>query len=76
MRRYDPPYNGTRYVLNRNTHEVHDLDLEVAACHINDIGPEHLRNYDTYTEAQTASIMLDSCSCNGCAYCMPNRNTG
>lgn len=76
MRRYNPPFNGNRYVLNRNTHEVHDLDREVSACRINEIKADHIRNYDTYAEVQIASVTLDNCNCNGCAFCMPEKNTG
>lgn len=76
MRRFNPPFNGKQYVLNRNTHEVHDLDRETSNCRINQIKTEHVRNCDTYTAAQTASIMLDSRNCNGCAYCMPEKNNG
>ena len=76
MRRYNPPFNGRRYVLNHNTHEAHDLDYETAACRINEIKPEHVRNCDTYLELQMASAMLDNYQCNGCAFCMPKKNTG
>ena len=75
MRRYTPPFKGKRYVLNHNTHEVHDLDRETAACQIDKIKPEHVRNCDTYLELYTASVMLDNCPCNGCAFCMPEKNT-
>ncbi len=76
MRRYNPPFNGKRYVLNRNTHEVHDLDREIFLCRIDEIKSDHVYQCDSYSEAQTYSIMLDQRSCNGCAYCMPEKNTG
>ena len=76
MRRYTPPFNGKRYVLNRNTHEVHDLDRETSSCRINEIKTEHIRNCDTYEDAQMTSVVLDSCDCNGCAYCIPEKNNG
>lgn len=76
MRRYNPPFNGKRYILNHNTHEVHDLDCETAACQIDEIKPEHVLNCDTYSEAEIASIMLDNYQCNGCAFCIPKENTG
>ena len=76
MRRYNPPYNGKRYVLNRNTNEVHDLDRETNLCRINEIKPEHVCSCDSYEDARLYSIMLSGCSCNGCAYCMPEKNNG
>lgn len=76
MRRYNPPFNGKRYILNHNTHEVHDLDCETAACQIDEIKPEHVLNCDTYSEAEIASIMLDNYQCNDCAFCIPKENTG
>lgn len=76
MRRYNPPFNGMRYVLNRNTHEVHDLDRETSSCRINEIKAAHVHNCETYEDARLYSIMLDGCSCNGCAYCMPEKNNG
>ncbi|MFW5677419.1 MAG: hypothetical protein ACOCNL_14340 [Acetivibrio ethanolgignens] len=76
MRRFTPPYNGKRYVLNRNTHEVHDLDRETSSCRINEIKSDHVYNCDSYLDAQMYSMMLDSSPCNGCAYCMPEKNNG
>ena len=40
MRRYTSPFNGKRYVLNKNTGEIHDLDRETSHCRINDIASE------------------------------------
>ncbi len=74
MRRYNPPFNGKRYVLNHNTHEVHDLDRETSACHINEINPEHVRQFDSYDDAWMFSFIVDDWACNGCAHCMPEKN--
>lgn len=76
MRRSQSPFNGKQYVLNRNTHEVHDLDRETSNCRINEIKEEHVYNCDTYSEAESYSVMLDGCKCNGCYYCMPEKNNG
>lgn len=76
MRRYQSPFAGKRYILNRNTHEVHDLDCETASCKIDEIKSAHIYSCDTYIEAASASIMLDKSVCNGCAFCMPQKNTG
>lgn len=75
MRRFKPPYNGQKYVLNRNTHEVHDLDLETSSCQINEIKDEHIYNCGTYENALIYSSMIDGYNCNGCAYCMPEKHT-
>ena len=42
MRRCNSPFNGNRYVLNKNTGEIHDLDRETSCCRINDIKSEHI----------------------------------
>lgn len=76
MRRYIAPYNGERYVLNRNTHEVHDLDRETTYCRINEIKSNHVYNCDSYESAQAYSIIVDQRDCNGCAYCMPEKDNG
>lgn len=74
MRRYFFPYNGMRYVLNKNTLEVHDLDSEQTGCRINEIKDEHIYNCDSYSEAELHSIMVLQRNCNGCTYCMPEKN--
>ena len=76
MRRYNYPYNGKQYVLNKNTFEVHDLIRETSSCRINEIKSDHVFNCDSYTEAEMYARMFYKGSCNGCAYCMPEKNTG
>ena len=76
MKRYSYPYNGKQYVLNTNTLEVHDLDRETSSCKINEIKSDHVYNCDSYNEAVIYSQMHLQRSCNGCAYCMPEKNTG
>lgn len=76
MRRYNYPYNGKRYVLNKNTFEVHDLDRETNYCRINEIKSDHVYNCDSYIEAEMFARMYFQRTCNGCAYCMPEKNTG
>lgn len=75
MRRYNYPYNGKQYVLNQNTLEVHDLDRETHECKIDKIEPDHVYNCDSYEEALGHSIMILQKKCNGCAHCMPERDT-
>lgn len=76
MRRYTYPYNGKQFVLNTNTLEVHNLDKESSLCQINEIKNDHVYNCDSYEEAEIYTIMVLNRSCNGCAYCMPEKNTG
>ena len=76
MRRYEPPYNGKRFILNKNTLEVHDLDREQSSCRIAEIKNEHVHSCDSYSEAELYSIMVLQQKCNGCAYCMPSKNNG
>lgn len=74
MIRYNPPFNGKRYILNKNTCEVHDLDREQINCRINEISKEHIYGCDSYSDAQMYCIMVLQRECNGCAYCMPEKN--
>ena len=76
MRRSYYPYNGKRYVLNKNTLEVHDLDRETNYCKVNDIKSDHVHNCNTYLDAEMYARMFLKGSCNGCAYCMSEKNTG
>lgn len=77
MRRYNSPFNGKQYVLNTNTLEVHDLDRESPMCRINEISADHVYNCDSYSDAELhCAIVLNGKSCNGCAYCMPEKNNG
>lgn len=75
MRRYTSPFNGKRYLLNKNTGEIHDLDRETSRCLIDEIKPEHIFNCDSYEEAVVFSSMLNLRR-NDCAYCMPEKNNG
>lgn len=76
MRRGISPYNGQQFVLNKNTLEVHNLDKETQLCRIDEIKPEHVYNCDSYDSALLYSAMMLHKNCNGCAYCMPEKNTG
>ena len=77
MRRYQPPFNGKRYLLNKNTGEIHDLDNETTYCHIVDINPEHIYMTDNYDDAQIHAVIVDNiCNPNGCHYCIPSNDKG
>lgn len=70
MRRYNPPFNGKRYVLNHSTHEVHDLDVETSDCRINTIKNASIFNCNSFEQAEFSSIWVDGHNCDGCYYCM------
>ncbi len=76
MRRYNPPYNGNQFVLNKNTGEIHDLDNENEQCQINEIKPEHVLNCTSYEDAQIRAIFLGIPKSNGCYYCLRSKDNG
>lgn len=66
-RRYQWPYNGKKYLGNKNTMEVHDLDNEKTNCQINEIKIEHIVTF--YPDNLEKAIR------NGydrCAHCLGN----
>lgn len=76
MRRYISPFNGNRYVLNKNTGEIHDLDNENQLCKIDLMNPEHVLNCVSYEDAQIRAAFLSIRNCNGCFYCLPSKDNG
>lgn len=71
MRRFHSPFNGNRYVLNRNTGEIHDLDNETPQCKIDEIRPEHIMNCASLEDAKLRKLMLNIYG-DGCYYCLPH----
>ena len=76
MRRYESPFNGNRYVLNRATGEIHDLDNETGYCQINEIIPENVLNCASYEDAQLRAAFLSPRKGNGCYYCLRPKDNG
>lgn len=76
MRRYNAPYNGLRFVLNKSTGEIHDLDNEKPQCQIDEIKPEHVYNCDSYEAAYMRAVMVEQKTYNGCHYCNPSKDNG
>lgn len=75
MRRYETPFNGKRYLLNKNTGEIHDLDNETNLCHIDSIKPEHIMMDDSYMGCLIAAAMLcPDRKTNGCYYCLNEKD--
>lgn len=77
MRRYHPPFNGKRYLLNTNTGEIHDLENENVLCQINEIKPEHIYTTDSFDDAQVYAVLVKNINNpNGCHYCLPSKDNG
>lgn len=76
MRRYESPFNGNRYVLNKFTGEIHDLENEHPQCKINEINSNNVINCATYEDALLRAVMLHSKNPNGCHYCLPEKDNG
>lgn len=76
MRRYNHPFNGKRFVLNKSTGEIHDLDNESSLCHIDDMNPENILNVDSYEDAALRAAFLSVNGPNGCHYCLKSRDNG
>lgn len=76
MRRYESPFDGKRYLLNRNTGEIHDLDNETEHCHINDINPNHIVMASSYMECLIAASIYGEAKGNGCYYCLRDKDNG
>lgn len=74
MRRYNPPFNGKRYVLNKATGEIHDLDNEALKCRIDDISSNHVMNVASYEDALIRAKAFKCPNPNGCYYCLPEHN--
>ena len=76
MRRFISPFNGYRYVLNRATGEIHDLDNETPQCHIDEINPDNVLNCISYEDAALRAAFLSVNGANGCFYCNPSKDNG
>lgn len=76
MRRFNLPFNGKRFLLNKNTGEIHDLDRETDFCHIDDISPDHIYMDDSYMNCLIYAKMYHCPAPNGCFYCQPENDNG
>ena len=76
MRRFNPPFNGKRFLLKKNTGEIHDLDKETDACRINDIVPDHIYMGDSYMGYLIYAQMNHCPPPNSCFYCQLEYNRG
>lgn len=74
MRRFHPPFNGKRYLLNTHTGEIHDLDNETDNCQIDEIKSEHIRMENSYMSCLISSKMLRCPNGNGCFYCLRDKD--
>ncbi len=76
MRRYNPPFNGNRYVLNKSTGEIHDLDNETTHCQIDEMDFQNVLNCVSYEDAALRAAFLSVYGANGCHYCNPSKDNG
>lgn len=76
MRRYNPPFNGHRFVLNKATGEIHDLDNETDSCHIDNMNPDNILNCVSYEDAALRAAFLSPNGGNGCYYCLRSKDNG
>ena len=76
MRRYITPFNGNRYVLNKATGEIHDLDNESSLCQIDEMNPDNVLNYSSYEDAALRAAFLCHNGGNGCYYCLRSKDNG
>ena len=68
MRRQGVPYLGKRYLLNKNSNELHDLDNEHVNCQISEIKKEHIEMFEKETDGIIYQTMLLG-GPNGCDCC-------
>lgn len=66
MLRYQSPYYGMRYLADKSTMIIHDLEDESSMCNINDIDEENIIMLDS---EEDVSELIDSEDFNGCYWC-------
>ena len=76
MRRYSSPFNGNRYVLNKTTGEIHDLDNETSFCHIDEMNPDNVMNCASYEDAAFSAAFFCPTKATGCYYCLRSKDNG
>lgn len=76
IKRYEQPYNGKQFLLNTNTNELHDLNVEKPDCKINEIRKEHIIMFDALDAGLFYQRNNYPYKVNGCAHCLPQYHTG
>lgn len=71
MIRYHLPFEGKRFLLNKSTRQIHDLENESSMCNIDDISLKNLHMYESENEIQEL-VTYDECD--GCYWCLPRYN--
>ena len=62
-----------RYLANKNTHEIHDLENEQVNCQINEIKPEHRVSLQSIEDVKR---WIEKFGYNGCKWCLEEYHTG
>lgn len=70
MRRPETSYDGKRYLLNRNTGEIHDLDNEQSQCKIDEITNFLTGNDLSALVTLGKTLIGKKHKINGCYYCL------
>lgn len=71
MIRYNEPFNGERFLLNKDTNEIHDLSNESSLCHIEDM---NVKNIEMIELEDDMIYLCQQKGCNGCYWCNSSYN--
>lgn len=66
MLRYYSPFYGTRYLADKNTKVIHDLENESSMCYIDDINENDINMIDN---AEDVRMLCSDEDYNGCHWC-------
>lgn len=77
MQRDYPPFNTNRFILNKETGEIHDLNNEKPQCNIDSMNPHNVLGFDRFDHAQIHAVLVEHLpNPNGCHYCFPSKDNG
>lgn len=66
MLRYNLPYDGMRYIGDKDSKLIHDLDNESSLCYINNISEEKIIMLESEDDVQ---ILCETENYRGCHWC-------
>lgn len=66
MLRYNLPYDGMRYIVDKDTKLIHDLDNESSLCYIDNISEENIIMLESEEDVQ---ILCETENYRGCHWC-------
>lgn len=71
MIRYEEPFDGKRFLANKRSKEIHDLENSSSMCNIDNISEKNILMIESENE------VVDLCHSegyNGCYWCLPRYN--